>query len=111
MWLLDYITKNSLKSAENSKGDVTSSTTNSVNVSSSLEHRNVPLVAPYGVYYIPPTGAESVVVPVNGSYISVGLVSDNEHSLSPGELMLCSKGGAKIVLKNDGTVEINGKVF
>ncbi|MBQ8058003.1 MAG: phage baseplate assembly protein [Ruminococcus sp.] len=111
MWLLDYITKNSLKSAVASKGDVTSTDTNSVNVNSAFEHRNVPIVAPFGVYYNPPVGEESLVVPVNGSYVSIGVVSNEEHELSSGELMLCSKGGAKIVLKNDGSVVINGKVF
>lgn len=111
MWLLDYITKNSLKSADTSQGDVTSTGENSVNVSSSLEHRNVSLIAPYGVFYNPPVGEQSVVLPVDGSYVSLGVVSQSSHSLSPGELMLCSKGGAKIVLKNDGSVEINGKVF
>lgn len=111
MWLLDYITKNSLKEAKSAKGDVTFSDADSVCVNSSLEHRNVPVVAPYGIYYNPPVGQQSVVLPVDGAFVSLGVVSNGTQSLSEGELKLCSKGGAEIVLKNDGTVLINGKVF
>lgn len=111
MWLLDYITKNSLKDAKSSKGDVTFSDADSVCVNSSLEHRNVSIVAPYGIHYNPPVGEQSVVIPVDGEFVSLGVVSQGAQSLSEGELRLCSKGGAEIVLKNDGTVVINGKVF
>ena len=104
MWLLDYITKNSLKDAKSSKGDVTFSDADSVCVTSSLEHRNVSIVAPYGIHYNPPVGEQSVVIPVDGEFVSLGVVSQGAQSLSEGELRLCSKGGAEIVLKNDGTV-------
>ncbi len=37
------------------------------------------------------------------------VIADVRGDLKPGELMLYSAGGASIVLKNDGSVLINGK--
>ncbi len=42
--------------------------------------------------------------------VSLGVLGQ-EQSLSEGELMLYSKGGASIVLKNDGRVLINGREY
>ncbi len=111
MWLLDYVTRNSLKDRKPSKGEITSSDSNSVCVNSFYEHRDIEVVVPYGVYYNPPSKEESVVLPLNSSCVSIGVVQKAVGDLEPGEIMLKSKGGAKIVLKNDGSVEINGKVF
>ncbi|MBE6824876.1 MAG: hypothetical protein E7513_05965 [Ruminococcaceae bacterium] len=110
MWLLDYVTKNSFQKDDISCGDVTASSRGAVAVNSSLEHRDLPIVAPFGIAYNPPVGEKSVVVPLQGGRACVGVISPYK-SLKPGELMLFSKGGASIVLKNDGTVLINGKVY
>lgn len=110
MWLLDYVTRNSFSKSDPSVGDVTSSGMGSVAVNASLEHRDMPIIAPYGVIYNPPVGETSVVLPMKSSQVCVGVVAPDK-GLQPGELMLCSKGGASIVLKNDGTVVINGKVY
>ena len=82
MWLMNYITKNSITAPKAEKGGVKSSG-NTVSVDSSEEHRGIKCCVPYGF--------ASVV------------------ELDEGEVMLSSKGGASIVLKNDGRVLINGK--
>ncbi len=110
MWLVDYMTKNKGNNKVGSCGSVTSSSNGNVAVSASLEHRNVPIVAPYGVMYNPPENSKSVILDVAGTYMCLGVVS-RYFELEPGELKLESKGGATIVLKNDGTVHINGKVY
>ncbi len=110
MWLVDYMTKNRGHKNVGSCGNVTSSSNGNVAVSASLEHRNVPIVAPYGVTYNPEENSKSVILDVAGTYMCLGVVSPFEE-LKPGELMLRSKGGASIVLKNDGKVLINGKVY
>ncbi len=110
MWLLDYVTKNSFSKSDPSLGDVTSSSLGNVAVNASLEHRDLPVVAPFGIVYNPPLGEKSVVLPVVGGQVCVGVVSP-DMGLEPGELMLYSKGGASIVLKNSGEVIINGKVY
>ncbi|MDO4749074.1 MAG: hypothetical protein Q4A12_07875 [Eubacteriales bacterium] len=110
MWLLDYVTRNSFSKSDPSCGDVTAANMGNVAVNASLEHRDVPIVAPYGIVYNPPVGEKSLVVPLSKSEACVGVIAPDK-GLKEGELMLYSKGGASIILKNDGTVLINGKVY
>ena len=110
MWLVDYVTRNSFSKTDPSCGDVTCSGMGNVAVNSSLEHRNLPVIAPYGIVYNPPVGEKSVVLPLTKEQACIGVVAPYKE-LEEGELMLYSKGGASIVLKNDGSVIINGKVF
>ena len=108
MWLMSYMTKNSITPPNAVKGDVQGNDGSSVR--SSGEHKNLPICAPYGVFSIPPSGERAVVLPLDAGEVSVGVISSADN-LSEGEIMLRSSGGASIVLKNDGTVLINGRVF
>ena len=51
---------------------------------------------------------ESRRLPLANGEVSLGVLANNVE-LDEGEVMLSSKGGASIVLKNDGRVLINGK--
>lgn len=88
-------------------GTVTSSG-KEINVAGVGEYREVPLVAPFGIRWNPPAG-ESVELIKNwhmgSNIVAVGTVVDEE--IPPGEVELYSQGGAKLQLKNDGTVIIN----
>ena len=86
---MNYITKNSITAPKAEKGGVKSSG-NTVSVDSSEEHREIKCCVPYGFASVVPVLAKNV-------------------ELDEGEVMLSSKGGASIVLKNDGRVLINGK--
>lgn len=110
MWLLDYMTKNSFSKTPSCVGDISHSEGELVNVNASLEHRQLPMLAPYGVVSVPPLGEKSAVLMLESSKACVGVVAP-AHDLKPGELMLYSKGGASIVLKNNGQVLINSKVY
>ncbi len=66
---------------------------------------------PYGVESVPPEGEKTAVVPAGRTLCCVGVEAKRVHSLEPGEIALYSKGGASIILKNDGRVIINGHVF
>jgi hypothetical protein len=74
------------------------------------EHRGVPICAPWGVAYMPPTTAQAVVVSTNAGAACVGTIEETPR-IAPGELLLFSCGGASIYLKNSGEVIINGQVF
>ena len=89
MWLMSYMTKNSIAPPNAVKGDVQGNDGSSV--VSSGEHKNV-------------------VLPLDDGEVSIGVLAAAEN-LSEGEVMLRSSGGASIVLKNDGTVLINGRVI
>lgn len=104
------MTRNSFLKPDPECGDVTTSAFNTVGVNTALELRELPLVAPFGVVSRPPVGERAVVLPLEKENVCLGVYA-NDSTLQPGELMLCSKGGASIVLKNDGTVLINGKVY
>lgn len=108
MWLTSFLNKDKPRFSA-TKGSVTSSNQSRVQVDASTQHSDVAVVAPYGIAYVPPIGEGAVVVPFDGGEVCVGVIGNAPMKLSRGELMLYSKGGANIVLKNDGSVLINGK--
>lgn len=110
MWLMSYITKNSITSPNAVKGNVKKNSNDGIAVTSSGEHKRLKTCLPYGVVSIPPTGERAVVLPLDDGEVSLGVIAKN-MGLEDGEVMLYSKGGASIILKNDGNVVINGKVF
>lgn len=57
---------------------------------------------------IAPTGEKAVVLPLDDGEVGLGVIKDS-ISLEEGEVMLYSKGGASITLKNNGKVFVNGK--
>ena len=63
---------------------------------------------PYGFARVVPVGESAVVLPLANGEVSLGVLAKNVE-LDEGEVMLSSKGGASIVLKNDGRGIINCK--
>lgn len=108
MWLMNYITKNSITAPSAVKGGVKSSGHGTMAVVSSGEHKSLKSCLPYGVVSVPPTGECAVVLPLDDGEVSLGVIAKGQK-LEEGEVMLFSKGGASIVLKNDGRVLVNGK--
>lgn len=108
MWLMNYITKNSLTAPSAVKGNVNKNDTNGTAVVSSGEHKRLKSCFPYGIVSVPPTGESAIVLPLDDGEVAMGVIANNA-SLKEGELMLYSKGGASIVLKNDGRVLVNGR--
>ena len=66
---------------------------------------------PYGIYSVPPKGQRVIMLPVGNTAVMCGACEKPPISLESGEVGLYSAGGASIVLKNDGSVMINGHVF
>lgn len=108
MWLLDYITDKAkgIQSAE--KGKVNSANSSTVGVVASNQYGALKQVAPYGIFSVSPNGENAVVIPLKDTHLCLGTVCEDKQ-LQPGELLLFSKGGAEILLSNDGKVYINGK--
>lgn len=80
---------------------------NTVSVDSSEEHRGIKCCVPYGFASVVPVGESAVVLPLANGEVSLGVLA---KMLNLMRARLCSsKGGASIVLKNDGRVLINGK--
>ena len=110
MWIPKTITDNAASAAPFT-ANVLFSENGKIGVSGLENVESVEGCHPYGVVCVPATGSKALVLPVGSSAVVCGVVGDNPLSLEKGEVGLYSKGGASIILKNDGTVVINGKVF
>lgn len=108
MWISGYVTGNSFGSGRADIGEVRA-TGERVSVSASDTLHKLPIVAPYGIVYVPPVGERSMVLPCGAGHACMGVIAPPPEGLESGELMLYSSGGARIVLKNDGRVLINGR--
>ncbi|MEF2920645.1 MAG: hypothetical protein U0O22_09310 [Acutalibacteraceae bacterium] len=97
---------NSNNNAE--KVTITDSKNGLVNATGGVPFVGAKVVVPYGVVSIPVQGANAVMLDVNGQPVCLGVLQ-GDSTLEMGEIMLYSKGGASIVLKNNGKVYINGK--
>lgn len=71
------------------------------------EKKNLRLIHPYGIYFVYP---DNEAVEIEGERI-FGSLEPVDATLEAGEIMLKSLGGAKIVLKNNGKVMINGREY
>lgn len=109
MWISRYVTENSFSKDSPSVGTVRAAGGDKVSVSATNEHLSVPVAAPYGVVSAPPVGSRSLILPTQAGNLCLGVITEAPDELQPGELMLCSAGGASIVLKNDGRVLINSR--
>lgn len=110
MWIPKIITNNENPTAPFT-ANVMYSENGKVNVSSLEKVENVGECRPYGFACVPPTGSKAVVLPVGSSAVVCGVVGGSPLELEPGEVGLYTAGGASIILKNNGTVVINGQVF
>ncbi len=107
MWISKIMTKKAkVQTNINAKVTKPGST---IDVQASNEHRNVPIVAPQGIAYVPEAGRDCVLLPMDEGVVALGLVS-SEKNLSEGEIMLYSQN-ASISLKKDGSIHLIGKVF
>lgn len=79
-------------------------------VSGQSLYRGVPVTGPWGLHWLPPVGAQTVLVQTDSGPACLGAVMV-QQALEPGELLLLSQGGARIELKNSGEVLINGQRF
>ncbi len=108
MWLSKNISsKQRSQTAE--KGKVTLSS-NQLEAGSTLINRGVESYAPYGYQSNPPVGENVMLIPSDNGQAVIGTLC-RTGDIKTGEIRLCSKGGASIVLKNDGSIVLNGLVI
>jgi len=66
--------------------------------------------APRGISYLPAMGDNVLLLPVEGSDTCLGVLSTSA-GLNPGELRLTSSGGARITLRSNGEIDLNGAII
>lgn len=85
-------------------GFITSSG-DAVEVNGTAQQRAV-MYLPPGVEALPAAGQRALIFPCGGGTVCGGVRADTS-GLLPGEIRLRSVGGAKIILKQNGDIELN----
>ena len=79
------------------------------------EERDAAVVSPHGFFWKPRSGEKVLIIKggvFNEETYLVGAVQENGGVTEAGEVRIASaRGGAEIVLKNSGRIDINGSVF
>lgn len=110
MWISRMISsKTSDEKAE--KGRVISNYDGNMEIGSSLLSKSISEYTPYGYNVSVPIGEEVIIVNSTDGQVALGTKSDASARLENGEIKISSKGGASIILKNDGSVVINSLVI
>ena len=108
MWISRRLEKeNAGISAE--RGYVSMNKDGRIEAASSVNSRDTAAFSPYGYTAAVPRGEEVLLIPSNDGQVVIGTKSESK-ALEAGEIKIASLGGASIVLKNDGSVIINGKL-
>lgn len=111
MWLTRSIEEQTRRQRSAEDATVTSSSGSAIDALGTKLHGELPSVAPFGIACVPPDGTQAIVMPVSDGSVALGILMQDCKELSPGEIMLYSAGGARLILKNDGTIVANGKVI
>lgn len=110
MWLTQQLLSNS-GARENERGRVTMNEGGRLNVSAAVNEPMVDTYTPYGYTALPPSGARILLVPCAQGSVCAGVQCDLPTGLAAGEVRITSAGGARIVLKNNGEIHLNGLVI
>ncbi len=106
MWISRMLAKNH-ESEKAQSGYISMSNGGELEAGSTVNARGIKAYSPYGYSAAVPVGEEVILVPSAEGQAILG-TREGGASLPQGEVEISSKGGAKILLKNDGTVIING---
>ena len=111
MWLSKNAIRTNVASLDKAESAlVTISNNEQLEINGSTNSRNIRAFSPYGYSYIAPNGEEALLLPSSFGKATVG-TRMNPSGIKNGEIRIANKSGAYILLKNDGSVEINGRVF
>lgn len=108
MWISKNISQASAEQIAE-QGRVVSSGS-SVDAGATVSARDVDIYAPYGYRCSIPIGADVLLLPSSRGQVVVGSAMISEN-LDMGEIEIASQGGARIVLKNDGSIILNSLVI
>ncbi len=110
MWLSEEIASVGKNSEQVSLGHVIKAESGKITVKNGEDYKDIPLMAPGCINYVPQSGEEVVIVNL-GEQAVCSTISAARGNINPGELYIGTQSGAYIWLKNNGQVVINGQVF
>lgn len=91
------------------KGKVTLSE-NQIEAGATVTRRNIDCYSPYGYQSVPPVDEDVLMLPSNDGSVVLGTLNKC-NDVESGEIKIVSKGGAYIILKNNGDIVLNGLVI
>lgn len=110
MWISKMLSSNSTdEKAE--KGRVIANADGKMEAGSTMFSKNISGYAPYGYQACVPSGEEVIILNSTDGQVALGTKAVSAEELENGEIKISSKGGANIILKNDGSVIINSLVI
>ena len=112
MWISKKLAENNQQTYDGSTeiGSLSISTDDLVAAISSCEKRGVSLYSPPGVEFFPTEGQRVLLISCGNHTICAGVEMQKSSTLRAGEIRLFSQGGASVLLKNDGSIVLNGRV-
>lgn len=109
MWLSKKLADSqTAPSAE--QGKVTLSGAGIIEAEGTHSSRRIQLCQPYGYAAGIPAGEDVMLLPAADCLLAFG-TTEQTAAPEPGEIVITSRGGASIALKNDGTVVINRRLM
>lgn len=106
MWLTKQLScKQEAREAE--QGRVTTNENGCISACGAVDEKLTGVYAPYGFVSVPPPGERVLMIPYAQGAVCAGVLCDTA-GLQSGEIRLISAGGARIVLKNNGDIDLNG---
>lgn len=108
MWLSERFKSKESYAAET--GTVTMNTKGCTEAAATMQARNSESYSPYGYSFCAPVGENVLLINSSAGTVSAGVKMKN-NLLQQGEILIESLGGAKIALKNNGDIEMNGIII
>lgn len=108
MWISKRL-RSAMQEPKAERGSVTLSDQNEIEAGGTISTRNMDAYLPYGYNSTPPVGEEVMLLPSTDGQVLIG--TKNYTKCESGEIVILSQGGARIELKNDGTIVLNSLVI
>ncbi len=112
MWLSKKLAQSTVSSQENNAeiGTLSIATDDVVAAVSSSEKRGVVFYAPNGIEFFPEENCDVLLLTCGNKTVCAGVEMKKSSMINAGEIRIFSRGGANMVLKNDGSIVLNNSV-
>lgn len=106
MWITEKLEQNS-NNVFATTANVLQTDRHTISTSGNESQKGIISFLPFGIESIPPCESEVLLINADSGVVCTGCELNNK-TIKAGELHLFSKGGANIILKNNGEISLNG---
>jgi len=98
------------QAAANAIATVNSADGESFSAAGDCLYKSLPMFAPKGYYALPAENDRILVTTADGAEAAAGVLMSTA-GLSAGEIKIINQSGASIILKNNGSIAVNGVII